>query len=120
MMMEPPPPAALEMIEPELVLELLIVALDAPAQLGEPNEVGDRRRRRQRRQPILRGLRFASRPFDQQPLLRPGRRATARSGRAGRVAGLRWWSCGCRPARSARRRSSARGRAPRRPAAAGG
>src|SRR3990172_2944512 len=75
MMMEPPPPAALEMIEPELVLELLIVALDAPAQLGEPNEVGDRRRRRQRRQPILRGLRFASRPFDQQPLLRPGCRA---------------------------------------------
>src|SRR3972149_4946901 len=72
MMMEPPPPAALEMIEPELVLELLIVALDAPAQLGEPNEVGDRRRRRQRRQPILRGLRFASRPMDQQPLLRPG------------------------------------------------
>src|SRR3989304_858215 len=72
MMMEPPPPAALEMIEPELVLELLIVALDAPAQLGEPNEVGDRRRRRERRQPILRGLRFASRPFDQQTLLRPG------------------------------------------------
>src|SRR5687768_9131765 len=75
MMMEPSPAAALEMIEAELILELLIVALDAPAQLGEADEVGDRRRLRQRRQPILRGLGFAPRPFDQQPFLRPGCRA---------------------------------------------
>src|SRR5712691_11196632 len=75
MVMEPAPPAALEMVEPELVLELLIVALDAPAQLGEADEGRDRRRRRQGREPILRGLRFVPRPLDQHPLLRPGRRA---------------------------------------------
>src|ERR687891_2952068 len=74
MMMEAAPAAALEMVEPELVLELLIVALDAPAQLGEADEVGDGRRRRQRREPILRGLRVTPRPLDQQPLFRPGLR----------------------------------------------
>src|SRR6266545_2188423 len=40
MMMEASPPAALEMVEPELVLEFLIVALDAPAELREADEGG--------------------------------------------------------------------------------
>src|SRR6266542_1411937 len=75
MMMEASPAAALEMIQPELVLELLIVALDPPTQLGEADELGERGRLRQRREPILRGLRVLSRPLDQHPLLRPGRRA---------------------------------------------
>src|SRR5260370_11644118 len=75
MMMKPPPSAALEMVEPEFVLELLIVALDAPAQLGEADEVGDGRRHRQGREPILRGLRLVPRPLHEHPLLRPGRRA---------------------------------------------
>src|SRR3990170_867079 len=75
MMMEAPPPAALEMVEPELVLEFLIVALDAPPQLREADEGGDRRRLRQGRQPVLRGLGFPPRPLDQHPLLRSGRRA---------------------------------------------
>src|SRR3989442_14321542 len=75
MMMEASPAAALEMVEPELILELLIVALDAPAQLGEADEVGEGRRLRQGREPILRGLRFAPRPLDQQPLLWPWLRA---------------------------------------------
>src|SRR6266851_7517066 len=72
MMMEAAPTTTLEMVEPELILELLIVALDAPAQLGEANKIGDRRRLRQRRQPILRGLGGAPRPLDQHPLGRPG------------------------------------------------
>src|SRR3990172_2989259 len=75
MMMEASPPAALEMVEPELILELLIVALDAPAQLGEADEGGDGRGLRQGREPILRGRVFAPRPLDQQPLFRPRRRA---------------------------------------------
>src|SRR6058998_3677598 len=70
MMMEASPAAAFEVIEPELILELLIVALDTPTQLGEADEVG--RRRRQGREPILRGLGFAPRPLDQQPFLRSG------------------------------------------------
>src|SRR5712691_8031583 len=74
MMMKAAPAPALEMIEPELVLELLIVALDAPTQLGEADEVGDGRRRRQGREPILRGLGFAPWPLDQQPLGPPGLR----------------------------------------------
>src|SRR5213593_89243 len=73
-MMEAAPAAALEMIEPELILEFLIVALDTPTQLGEADEVGDGRRLRQRRQPILRGLSVAPRPLDQHPLFRSGRR----------------------------------------------
>src|SRR6266849_8609677 len=75
MVMEASPPAAFEMVEPELILELLIVALDAPAQFGEADEVGDGRRRWQGREPILRGLRLAPRPLDEQPLLRPRLRA---------------------------------------------
>ena len=44
MMMKAAPATTLEMIEPELVLEFLIIALDPPAQLGEADEVGDGRR----------------------------------------------------------------------------
>src|SRR5712692_8422059 len=75
MMMEAPPAAALEMVEPELILEFLIVALDTPAQFGEADQISERRRLRQGREPILRGLRVAPRPLDQQPLVRPGLRA---------------------------------------------
>src|SRR5712691_7893433 len=75
MMMESPPAAALEMVEPELILEFLIVALDTPAQFGEADQISERRRLRQGREPILRGLRVAPRPLNQQPLVRPGLRA---------------------------------------------
>src|SRR3989442_11061167 len=67
MVMKATPPAPLEVIEPQLILEFLIIALDAPAQFGEAHELGDRRRRRQSREPILRGLGGAARPLDQQP-----------------------------------------------------
>src|SRR3990170_3381687 len=75
MVMEAAPPAALEMVEPELILEFLVVALDPPAQLGEVDKLDARDGCRQGREPILRGLRGVSRPLDQQPLLRPGLRA---------------------------------------------
>src|SRR6266850_6430033 len=72
MVMEAAPPAPLEMIEPELILELLIVALDPPAELGEAHEGRHGRRGRQGREPILRGLRVVRGPLDQQPLFGSG------------------------------------------------
>ncbi len=39
-MMEPPPAATFEMIEAEFVLELLVVPLDPPAQVSQPDEGG--------------------------------------------------------------------------------
>jgi hypothetical protein len=51
MMMEAAPAAASEMVQPELVFELLVVALDPPAQLGEVDEIGEGRRCRQGREP---------------------------------------------------------------------
>src|SRR5712691_7826770 len=104
MMMESSPAAALEMIQPQLVLELLIVALDPPAQLGEADELGDRGRLRQRREPILRRFAGSPGPFDQQPLFRPRGRAkrervaprvpsrhvTVRQAAAGRAAARCW------------------------------
>src|SRR5215510_14444299 len=71
MVMEAAPPAPLEMIEPELILELLIVSLDAPAQLGEAHELRQRCRGRQGREPILRRLSGGPGPLDQQPLFGP-------------------------------------------------
>src|ERR1700682_2594908 len=75
MMMEATPAAALEMVEPEFVLEFLIVTLDAPAQLRQAHECSEGRRRRHGREPVLRGRSLPAGPFDQQPLFRSGRRA---------------------------------------------
>ncbi len=74
-MMEASPPAALEMVEPELVLELLIVALDAPAQLGGVDEIAQGCLGGQAREPVLRRLGLAFRPFDKEPLFWPRRAA---------------------------------------------
>ena len=38
-MMEAAPPASFKMAQPDLLLELLIVALDAPAQLGGVDQI---------------------------------------------------------------------------------
>ena len=46
---EPAPGAALEMIEPDFLLHLLVVALDAPAQLCETDEPAHWHRGRQAR-----------------------------------------------------------------------
>src|SRR2546428_2249437 len=72
-MVEAAPAAALVVIEAELVLELLIVALDAPADLHESHEILDRDRLGDRGEPVFRGLRFAAGPLDQQPLGRTRR-----------------------------------------------
>src|SRR5688500_4438937 len=65
--MEPSPGAALEVIETDLLLELLVVAFDAPSQLGEAHERLDRSGRGEVRQPEL-GHVFAVEPVAEEPL----------------------------------------------------
>src|SRR6516164_11717879 len=71
-MMEAAPASAFEVIQAQLVLELLVVPLDPPAELSQPHELGEGRRRRQGREPVLRGLGFPARPLDQEILFRAG------------------------------------------------
>jgi len=42
-MVETPPGASLEVVESDLLLELLMVALDAPTEIGESHEFLERR-----------------------------------------------------------------------------
>src|SRR6516162_6036548 len=67
-MMEAPPGAALVMAEADFLLEFLIVALDAPAQLGEVDQGGKRHVTTDGREPEFRGCSFVLGPFDQQRL----------------------------------------------------
>src|SRR5450631_1981563 len=66
-MMEATPPAPFKMPESDLLLELLIIALDAPAQLGGVNQIAECGVARQGRKPILGRLLLALGPLDQQP-----------------------------------------------------
>src|SRR3989442_9684280 len=67
MMMNPPPAAPFEMIEAEFVLELLVIPLDPPAQVRQPNEGGQRGRLGQGREVVLRRRRLAQRPLTKDP-----------------------------------------------------
>src|SRR3954470_6359850 len=67
-MMKAAPTASFIMIEPEFLLEVLIIPRDPPAQLGRVYEIDQGRR--QGREPVLARLRVPFRPLDQQPLLR--------------------------------------------------
>src|ERR1700704_1975720 len=69
-MMKAAPAASLIVSEPDLLLELLIVALDAPAQFGEIDQLAEADLLRQGREPVFGRYLFALRPLDQQPLLR--------------------------------------------------
>src|SRR3954447_9146144 len=73
-MMKATPAPPLVVAEPDLLLQLLIVPLDAPAQFGLADEFGQGRLGRQGREPVLRGRGLALRPFDQDPLLGTGLR----------------------------------------------
>src|SRR5674536_388595 len=66
---EAAPPSALEMPKPDLLLELLIVALDAPAQLGEVDQRAERDILGKGREPVFGRLFLAFGPLDQQPFL---------------------------------------------------
>src|SRR6266849_6563578 len=66
-MMEATPSAPFIMPEPDLLLELLIIALDAPAQLGSVDQIAECDAARQGREPIFGRLLLALGPLDQQP-----------------------------------------------------
>src|SRR5260370_38111341 len=70
-MMEAEPAAAFEMSEADLLLEFLIVALDAPAQLSEVHQAMEGDAFGKGREPVFGRLLLAFRPLDQQPPFRP-------------------------------------------------
>src|SRR4051794_41912783 len=69
-MMKAAPAASFIMIEPKVLLEILMIPLDPPAQFGPVNQIDQGGRRRQGREPVPARLLVALRPLDQQPLLR--------------------------------------------------
>src|SRR4051794_25564487 len=68
---EAAPAPALEVPQPELLLQLLEVALDAPAQLRDRDQLLEGRRLGQGREPVLRRLLLALGPLGEEPLLGP-------------------------------------------------
>lgn len=68
--MKASPTAPLEVPQAEFLLEVLIVALDTPAQLGQTYQFAQRCGRRQVAQEVLCRFRFLAGPFDEKPLLR--------------------------------------------------
>ena len=67
-MMKSTPVSSLVMAQAELLFQLLIVPLNAPAHLGCPDQFDKRSVGAQRRQPVLGRFGLCGRPFDQQPL----------------------------------------------------
>ena len=68
-MVEASPSPPFVVPKPEFLLEFLIIALDAPAQLGEIDQALEGDVRWKRRKPILGRLFRAFGPLDQQPFL---------------------------------------------------
>jgi len=75
MVMEAAPASSFEMFEPDLLLELLIIALDTPTPFGEVHQFAESDVSRQGRKPIFGRLFLTFGPFDQQPLFGPAFRA---------------------------------------------
>lgn len=70
-MVEAAPPAPFKVVKAGLLLELLVVAFDAPAQLSKIDETGKTDIGREARQPVLCRLLLAFRPLDQKPFFWP-------------------------------------------------
>src|SRR5438270_249326 len=68
-MMEAAPSPTFKMPETDLLLELLVVALNAPTQLGEVNQTVEGGVRGERRQEVFGRLALAFGPLDQEPFL---------------------------------------------------
>ena len=68
MVVEAAPPAPFVIAEAEFLLQLLVIALDPPSQLGEIDQTLKADLLGQRGKPILGRLGFTFRPLDQQPL----------------------------------------------------
>ena len=90
-MVEASPAAAFVVTEADLLLELLVIPLDAPAQLGLVDEVDERRVLGQGGEPVFGRFALALWPFDQEPFrwsrcgapVVPMRRPDAQGGEAG-------------------------------------
>src|SRR5258708_13495809 len=67
MMMKPAPASTFKVSQTQLLLQLLIVALDDPAMFRHLDQRLELGLRRQCRDPILAGFSFPPRPLDQQP-----------------------------------------------------
>src|ERR1700722_15496457 len=68
-MMKSTPPTPLEVSKAELLLEILVVTLNAPAHFGNVNQMFDCRRIGQCGKPVFGWLGFANGPLDKQPFL---------------------------------------------------
>lgn len=66
-MVKPDPPATLVMIESQLILHLLEISLDAPADLRQANQIIATGMFGKGGQPVFRRLGLGLRPFDQEP-----------------------------------------------------
>ena len=71
MVVEAAPPTSFEVAEPDLLLELLVIALDAPAQFGEIDQAAETNVFWQGRKPVFGRRVLARGPLDQQPFFRP-------------------------------------------------
>lgn len=69
MLGEESPPSTLVVAETEFLLQVLIIPLDAPLQLGVGDQVSAGCRVREGRRPVFRRLGLADGLFDQKPLL---------------------------------------------------
>src|SRR5260370_38302999 len=68
MVMKASPASAFEVIQPDLLLEFLVVAFDAPAELRQSDDLFAWRVGRQSGEPGLGARRLAASPLDDQPL----------------------------------------------------
>src|SRR4051795_9961864 len=68
-MMKATPPSPLVVAEPELLLQVLVVALDPPSQLGSVHQPAAADVWGQRGEKVFRWLGFVGGPFDQAPFL---------------------------------------------------
>src|SRR5215210_3900762 len=73
MVVEAAPAAPLVVPEPEFLLELLVIAFDAPPELGKFDHPLEANVLRQGREPVFGGLLFSLGPLDQEPFLRAQR-----------------------------------------------
>src|ERR1700687_4023624 len=64
-MVEALPAAPFVVVQAHLVLQLLVVALDPPAELDQPHEIVERYRRGDVREPVLRRFLLSGRPLHQ-------------------------------------------------------
>ena len=71
-MVKATPAAPLEVAEPDLLFQFLVVALDPPARLGGVHQLLEWGVCGQVGQPVFRGFGLTAWPFAQQPFLRPG------------------------------------------------